>query len=316
MTAVRLPRPAALATVLVLLAVAIIAFPSETHGQVGGRVLNPNGVKPTASNVLVTIKGASTPEITRQVVEGRFTFPALPPGTRVTIQAMAQGLISNTATVTAPDTMVVLILGPARNGQKFNIVPQGVAARTRAAEATPAATPVPPAESVPAAQPPPAAQPLPAADPMPAAQPLPAPQQAPAAQQGRSAPTPAGAPRASAKGLTVLDALTTSAELVDRAPASVGGCTAAACATRYPDTVGTVTFWTRLSGGAPGRWVEHVWFHGDKEIARVRQNVEGPTWRTWTRKRILPEWTGDWRVEVRAEDGTVLAERFFTVENR
>jgi hypothetical protein len=75
-----------------------------------------------------------------------------------------------------------------------------------------------------------------------------------------------------------------------------------------------VIFWTRLAGGAPGRWVEHVWFHGENEIARVRQKVEGPTWRTWTRKRILPEWTGDWRVEVRAEDGTLLAERFFTVE--
>jgi hypothetical protein len=114
----------------------------------------------------------------------------------------------------------------------------------------------------------------------------------------------------------VQDALFTSGELVDRTPAAPGGCTAAACATRYPATVGTVTFWTRLTGGAPGRWVEHVWFRGDQEIARVRQRVEGPTWRTWTRKKILPEWTGDWRVEVRADDGTLLAERFFTVEKQ
>jgi hypothetical protein len=294
MTAVRLPRPAALATVLVLLLIAIVAFPRDAHGQVGGRVVTPDGVPPTASTVLVTVKGPGTPEATRPVVAGRFAFPTLVRGTRVTVQAIAQGHMSNTVTATAPDTMVVLILRPARAGQKFDIVPQG-SARTRAAEPSAAAA----RPAAPAAAP----ETDSTSDQAPA----------PAVPQVRSQGTTAGT-TPNAQGLMVQDALFTSAELVDRAPASVGGCTAAACATRYPADVGTVTFWTRLAGGAPGRWVEHVWFHGDNEIARVRQKVEGPTWRTWTRKRILPEWTGDWRVEVQAEDGTVLAERFFTVE--
>jgi Protein of unknown function (DUF2914) len=311
MTAVRLPRPAALATVLVLLLIAIVAFPREIHGQVGGRVVTPDGVPPTASTVLVTVKGEGTPEATRPVVAGRFAFPTLARGTRVTVQAIAQGHISNTATVTAPDTMVVLILRPARAGQKFNIVPQGTA-RARTTEQAQAA-PRPAADT--ADEPTPAQAPEAAPQPAPHPAAEPAPQQAPAqgSAQVRTQGTEAGA-SVNAQGLAVQEALFTSAELVDRAPAAVGGCTAAACATRYPSTVGTVTFWTRLSGGAPGRWVEHVWFHGNKEIARVRQKVEGPTWRTWTRKRIMPEWTGDWRVEVLAEDGTVLAERFFTIE--
>jgi hypothetical protein len=300
MTAVRLPRPAALATVLVLLVIAIIAFPREAHGQVGGRVVTPDGVPPTASTVLVTVKGPETPEATRPVVGGRFSFPTLARGTRVTVQAIAQGHVSNTVTATAPDTMVVLILRPARAGQKFDIVQQG-AARARTAEpARPATPPAAPAVE-------------PTADSL--AEPAPAQAPSEATPQVRSQGSPSSAP-VTAQGLAVQEALFTSAELVDRTPASVGGCTAAACATRYPATVGTVTFWTRLTGGSPGRWVEHVWFHGDKEIARVRQKVEGPTWRTWTRKRIVPEWTGDWRVEVHAEDGTVLAERFFTVEKQ
>jgi DUF2914 family protein len=295
MHTVRLPRPAALATVLVLLAAAIVAFPREAHGQVGGRVLNPNGVTPTATTVLVTVKGPGTPESTRPAVGGRFSFPALTAGTRVTVQAMAQGLISAPVTATAPDTMVLLVLRATRAGEKFNIVQQGAQTRARPATAPAAAAPAPAAE--------PAASPV-------------ADSQAPSAPAPQSDPAAASNAAPSASGLMVQDALFTNAELVDRAPASVGGCTAAACSTRYPETVGTITFWTRLAGGSPGRWVEHVWFHGEKEIARVRQRVEAPTWRTWTRKRILAEWTGDWRVEVRADDGTLLAERFFTIEKQ
>jgi hypothetical protein len=294
MTALRLPRPAALATVLLLLIVAIVAFPGQIHSQVGGRVLNPNGVKPTASSVLVTIKGPDG-ETTRPVVGGRFTFPDLPRGTRVTLQAMAQGLLSAPVAATAPDTMVLLVLRSTSAGQKFTVAPQGAQTRARpaatAAAATPAADTQAEAHGQGQAQGQGKAQPA-------------------ATPQGR----PAGNAGASAQGLYVQEALFTSEELVDRAPVSTSGCTAAACSTRYADTVGTVIFWTKLAGGAPGRWVEHVWFHGEQEIARVRQKVDGATWRTWSRKTILPEWTGDWRVEVRAEDGTLLAERFFTIE--
>ncbi|MFN2567575.1 MAG: DUF2914 domain-containing protein, partial [Gemmatimonadaceae bacterium] len=289
MTAVRLPRPATLATVLVLLAVAVVAFPRETYGQVGGRVLNPNGVTPTASRVLVTMKGPEG-ESTRPVVAGRFAFPELPQGTRVTLQAMAQGLISTPVTATAPDTMVVLVLRAARADEKFDIVPQG-AQRPKpapAADTPAAAAPAQPAD----------AQPAPAAAPS-----------APSTPTTPSTPSPTGAANAApnAQGLSVQDALFTTAELVNREPASVSGCTAAACATRFPSTVGIITFWTRLTGGSPGRWVEHVWLWEGEEIARVRQKVEASSWRTWTRKRIQPDWDGEWRVEVRAEDGTLLA---------
>src|SRR3712207_7335785 len=118
MPAVRLPRPAALATVLVLLLIALVAFPREAHGQLGGRVVTPDGVPPTASTVLVTVKGPDTPEATRPVVGGRFSFPSLERGTKVTVQAMSQGLVSNPVAATAPDTMVVLVLRPMRAGEK------------------------------------------------------------------------------------------------------------------------------------------------------------------------------------------------------
>jgi hypothetical protein len=276
MHAVRLPQPAALAKVLVLLTAAIVAFPREAHGQVAGRVLNPNGVTPTASTVLVTLKGPDG-ESTRPVSAGRFSFPAVAGGARVTLQATAQGLISDPVTATAPDTMIVLLLRPTRAGEKPDVVQQG--AQTRA-PAAPAAAPAADAAAPAAAA-------------------------APSAQPANVAPS---------GSLAVQDALFTISELVDREPVNASTCTAADCMTSYPDTVGLVTFWTRLSGGAPGRWVEHVWIHEGTEMARVRQRVEGQTWRTWTRKNIDPMWTGKWKVEVRGDDGSLLAERFFTIE--
>jgi hypothetical protein len=295
MTAVRFPRPAALATVLTLSAAAIVAFPRNAHGQIGGRVVTPDGVPPTASTVLVTLKGPDTPEATRPAVGGRFSFPSLERGTKVTVQAMAQGLVSTPVAATAPDTMVVLVLRPMRAGEKFDIVQQARprAADTPAAQAAPAAAPATPA-------------PAPAA-------PAPAPTTAPEASN--APPAANAAPNAPAlPPLTVQDAVLTTAELVNREPVAASACTSAACSSRFPSTVGTITFWTRLTGGSPGRWVEHVWLWEGEEIARVRQKVEAPTWRTWTRKRIQLDWDGEWRVEVRGEDGALLAERSFTIE--
>jgi hypothetical protein len=302
MTAVRFPRPAALVTVVSLSAAAIVAFPRNAHGQIGGRVVTPDGVPPTASTVLVTVKGPDTPEATRPAVGGRFSFPSLERGTKVTVQAMAQGLVSTPVAATAPDTMVVLVLRPMRAGEKFDIVQQ---ARPRAD--TPSAQPAPAAQAMPATPTPapaaPAQAPSAAADAS----------NAPAAAANAEATTPNAA---ALPPLNVQDALLTTAELVNREPASASACTSAACSARFPNTVGTITFWTRITGGSPGRWIEHVWLWEGEEIARVRQKVEAPTWRTWTRKRIQTDWDGEWRVEVRGEDGALLAERSFTIEKQ
>jgi hypothetical protein len=48
-------------------------------------------------------------------------------------------------------------------------------------------------------------------------------------------------------------------------------------------------------------------------MARVSLRVAGPNWRTWSSKTILPEWTGEWRVDVVGPDGTVLRSVDFTV---
>ncbi len=83
--------------------------------------------------------------------------------------------------------------------------------------------------------------------------------------------------------------------------------------TTVPADVGTVYCWTRVVGAESDVEVVHVWYHGDMEMARVPLRVGSSSWRTWSSKKIEPSWTGQWRVDVEAPDGTVLESMSFSV---
>jgi hypothetical protein len=78
--------------------------------------------------------------------------------------------------------------------------------------------------------------------------------------------------------------------------------------------VGQVYCWTRVTGAEGEVQIEHVWYHGDQEVARVPLRVASADWRTFSSKRIAPEWTGQWRVDVVGPDGTVLDSVGFSVQ--
>ncbi|MEA5446210.1 DUF2914 domain-containing protein [Gammaproteobacteria bacterium AB-CW1] len=54
-----------------------------------------------------------------------------------------------------------------------------------------------------------------------------------------------------------------------------------------------------------GHTLTHRWKHDGDVEAEVELTVGGPRWRTWSSKRLVPEWTGTWTVEVVDEDGDV-----------
>lgn len=76
----------------------------------------------------------------------------------------------------------------------------------------------------------------------------------------------------------------------------------------------TLYCFSRLVGAAEETRVQHVWFRGEQEMARVELPVRSINWRTWSSKRILPEWTGSWRVEIQDQFGEVLTTLAFSVE--
>jgi hypothetical protein len=84
-------------------------------------------------------------------------------------------------------------------------------------------------------------------------------------------------------------------------------------ATSFPADVGELACLTRVAGASGETSIQHVWFHGSEELARVRLAVRGSSWRTWSTKQILPSWTGAWKVEIQDADGNVLHTVSFTV---
>jgi hypothetical protein len=70
---------------------------------------------------------------------------------------------------------------------------------------------------------------------------------------------------------------------------------------------------SEVASAAPDT-ILHVWYWGDREMARVPLEVHGPRWRTWSSKRILEEWRGDWRVEITDRAGAVLTSLEFSIE--
>lgn len=83
--------------------------------------------------------------------------------------------------------------------------------------------------------------------------------------------------------------------------------------TAFPDDVGQLACLTRIEGAEGETSVVHVWMEGDRERARVTLPVRGPSWRTWSTKRIHNAGQGDWSVEVRDAADQVLDRIAFQV---
>ena len=52
--------------------------------------------------------------------------------------------------------------------------------------------------------------------------------------------------------------------------------------------------------------IKHLWYKGDEKVAEFTLPVKGEKWRTYSKKRILKGWAGEWRVEVVDDSGKLL----------
>lgn len=72
-----------------------------------------------------------------------------------------------------------------------------------------------------------------------------------------------------------------------------------------------IYFYTDLRG-FEGQTIKHRWLHNGTVMADVAFEVRGPRWRVWSSKALLPDWIGDWTVEIVAAEGEVIAAETFT----
>lgn len=82
-----------------------------------------------------------------------------------------------------------------------------------------------------------------------------------------------------------------------------------------PVEAGLLFFYTRVKA-SNNTTVQHRWYHEDRLLQSVelaiRANPESG-YRTYTRRTVSAENAGNWRVEVRTQDGSILHEERFVV---
>jgi len=74
----------------------------------------------------------------------------------------------------------------------------------------------------------------------------------------------------------------------------------------FPSSIRKVYCWTLVAGAEEPTEITHVWYYGEKKMAEVKLSIKSPRYRTWSSKTILPEWIGDWKVEVVDAMGNLL----------
>jgi len=81
----------------------------------------------------------------------------------------------------------------------------------------------------------------------------------------------------------------------------------------FPGDVKKLFCFTRVVGAKEDTEVIHEWYYKGRIISRVFLPVKSVSWRTHSSKTILPEYTGEWKVEVMSKDGELLKQIYFAV---
>ncbi|AJQ95182.1 DUF2914 domain-containing protein [Gynuella sunshinyii] len=61
-----------------------------------------------------------------------------------------------------------------------------------------------------------------------------------------------------------------------------------------------------------GEQIRHIWKYKDEVMATVTFDVKGPRWRVYSSKNMLPEWVGDWTVEVLDQNDNLISSYQFS----
>lgn len=80
----------------------------------------------------------------------------------------------------------------------------------------------------------------------------------------------------------------------------------------FPADIGKVWCWSKIKGGE-GTTITHAYYYQGEEKALIELRIGSPLWRTYSNKKILSSWTGEWRVDIIDENGEVLKSLDFTI---
>jgi hypothetical protein len=81
----------------------------------------------------------------------------------------------------------------------------------------------------------------------------------------------------------------------------------------FPDDLDKLYCFTKIGGADRTTYVDHVWYFGDVEVARVKLPVKSNPWRTWSSKKLY-KGISKGHVEILSENGDVLGKAEFEIQ--
>jgi hypothetical protein len=95
-------------------------------------------------------------------------------------------------------------------------------------------------------------------------------------------------------------------DVVDRAPVGAGEV--------FAKEIPRVYCFTHVVGAEPGTQLVHNWYYQGNLKATVNLTVGSSDYRTWSYKTMMPQWTGEWKVEILTAGGTPLENIIFVLK--
>ena len=84
----------------------------------------------------------------------------------------------------------------------------------------------------------------------------------------------------------------------------------------FTNNVDSLYCFTRIQNPGPKREVKHIWYYDNQMMTQVRYNVKKSNiYRSWTKKTILSNQIGRWRVDIQDHNGTVIGSKSFEIKN-
>ena len=84
----------------------------------------------------------------------------------------------------------------------------------------------------------------------------------------------------------------------------------------FTNNVDSLYCYTRIQNPGPKREVKHVWYYDNQMMTQIRYNVKKSNiYRSWTKKTILSNQIGRWRVDIQDNNGTIIGSKNFEIKN-
>ncbi|MEL1226557.1 MAG: DUF2914 domain-containing protein [Candidatus Neomarinimicrobiota bacterium] len=84
----------------------------------------------------------------------------------------------------------------------------------------------------------------------------------------------------------------------------------------FINDVDSLYCFTRIQNPGPKREVKHIWYYDNQMMTQVRYNVKKSTiYRSWTKKTILSNQIGKWRVDIQDNNGIIIGSKNFEIKS-